>query len=112
MTTESRKPDRLTTDPTDPRLTHGTDSQPVPQAPTYLVLSEDERAKGYVRPIRTRYVHTACGAVTTMTLAIAETYARQPGFYGATYCATCRMHKPVGADGEFVWDDDGSKVGT
>jgi hypothetical protein len=103
----------LTTDPTDPLLTHGADDQPVDQAPAYLVLSEDERAKGYVRPLRTSYVHTACGAVTTMALAIAETYARQPGFYGATYCTTCRMHKPVGAAGEFVWDDGSNeKVGT
>jgi hypothetical protein len=46
-----------------------------------------------------------------MAQVIAETYAREPGFYGATYCTTCRMHRPVGAGGEFVWED-GSKVGT
>jgi hypothetical protein len=47
-----------------------------------------------------------------MGVAIAETYARQPTFYGATYCSTCWMHKPVG---EFVWIErdgtDGPKVG-
>ena len=53
-----------------------------------------------------------CDAVTTMAQEIAETYAAAPEFYGATYCATCRDHFPVGADGEFVWLDDGSRVGT
>lgn len=101
----------VTDDRSDPRLTHGADDSPVPQAPIYLVLSDEERAKGFVRPVRTQYTHTTCGAVTTMSQAIAETYARQPAFYGATYCTRCQMHRPVGAEGEFVWDD-GSKVGT
>lgn len=70
---------------------------------TYLVLSEEERAKGFVRPVRQSYVHERCGAVTTMGLAIAETYARDPRFYGGTYCARCQTHGPVGAHGEFVW---------
>jgi hypothetical protein len=46
-----------------------------------------------------------------MSQAIAETYAREPGFYGATYCVNCQIHRPVGERGEFVWDD-GTKVGT
>jgi hypothetical protein len=98
----------VTSDPNDPRLTRGadpTDGPSVPQAPAYLVLPEEERARGFVRPFRDRYWHTACGAVTTMTRAIAETYAAQPTFYGATYCATCRRHRPVGPDGEFHWCD-------
>lgn len=77
----------------------------------YLVLSDDERAKGFVRPLRRTYIHEACGAATTMGQAIAGTYARDPGFYGGTYCVKCRNHFPVGADGQFVWED-GSKVGT
>lgn len=100
-----------TSDPKDPRLTRGVDEQPVPMADAYLVLSDDERAKGFVRPLRRSYVHTTCGTETRMGEAIAETYARDPKFYGATYCVNCRMHRPVGSDGEFVWDD-GSKVGT
>jgi hypothetical protein len=44
-------------------------------------------------------------------LAIAETYARQPTFYGATFCCHCGTHLPVGEQGEFVWED-GSRVGT
>lgn len=103
----------LTSDPSDPRLTHGVDDAPVPQADAYLVLSEDERAKGFVRPVRRRYVHLTCGAVTTMSRALAETYAANPNFYGATYCAHCGMHRPVGSAGEFIWDDGSeAKVGT
>lgn len=70
---------------------------------SYLVLSEEERAKGFVRPVRRTYVHLKCATVTTMGPAIAETYARDPKFYGATYCLHCRNHFPVGPDGEFVW---------
>jgi hypothetical protein len=78
----------------------------------YLVLSEEERAKGYVRPLRRSYRHLTCGTVTTMGLAIAETYARDPKFYGGTYCVGCRDHFPVGEHGEFVWDGTDEKVGS
>lgn len=101
----------LTTDPNDPRLGRGVDKDPEGMNDVYLVLSDEERAKGFVRPYRDHYVHETCGTETTMGRAIAETYARNPSFYGATYCFHCRMHKPVGEHGEFVWDD-GSKVGT
>lgn len=102
---------RITTDPTDPRLTHGpdpADGPPREQADTYLVLSEAERAKGFVRPVRRSYWHTSCGQVTTMDAAIAETYARDPQFYGGTYCVQCGLHRPVGPGGEFYWCDPGS----
>ena len=103
----------VTSDPNDPRLTRGVDDEPRDQAEAYLVLSDEERAKGFVRPLRTKYLHTVCGTVTTMGLAIAETYARDPNFYGATYCVHCAKHRPVGEHGEFVWDDgSGQKVGT
>jgi hypothetical protein len=36
-----------------------------------------------------------------MGQALAETYARDPKFYGATYCCHCQMHKSVR---EFVWE--------
>lgn len=78
----------------------------------YLVLPEEERAKGFVRPVRASYKHTKCGTVTTMARALAETYARDPHYYSGTFCAHCRSHFPVGADGEFTWVPDGSKVGT
>lgn len=160
----------LTTDPKDPRLGRGIDSKPVRQNDAYLVLSEQERAKGFVRPVRRSYRHVGiagpkfplrdvtpqererygwdngpedfvkfeaypagthgsatgrfwtrreldsigkgCGTVTTMGEALAETYARKPSFYGSTYCCGCSMHRPVGADGEFVWDGTEERVGT
>ena len=85
-------------------------------AEVYLVMSEEERAKGFVRPFRDSYQHLACGTVTTMGRALAETYAANPRYYGATWCVGCQMHRPVGEGGEFVWiEADGStgpKVGT
>lgn len=129
----------------------------------YVVLSEAERVKGYVRPVRTVYVHVGppgpryplrdltagdlklfkpgtdhvglevypeseapvtgkywtqgeldavgrgCQQPTDMAMPIAETYARDPGFYGETFCTTCRDHLPVA---EFVWQDGGERVGS
>ena len=146
-----------TSDPNDPRLKRGIDAAPMPQADAYLVLSDEERVKGFVRPVRTSYKHVGerpkyptreltpeeaarygkvydlfeecparegmlpgrfwqkaqlkrgCGGVTTMGAAIAETYARDPKFYGATYCCTCHMHLPVA---EFIWEPDGSVLGS
>ncbi len=147
----------LTTDPNDPRLTHGPDEEPTKQSEVYLVLSEEERKKGFIRPVRYTYIHVGlkpknplrdltaeederyggagwvkfepypqgsfalgrfwtqaeldnhgCGTATTMGQALAETYAREPGFYGSTWCVNCEMHKPVA---EFVWED-GSVLGS
>lgn len=95
----------------DDRSQLDTTIQPDGQQKNYLVLSAEERAKGFVRPVRNTYVHEACGTSTTMGQALAETYARDPHFYSGTYCSHCRAHKPVGVNGEFVWKD-GSKVGT
>lgn len=97
-----------TEDPKDPRLGHGVDKEPVPMNAAYLVLSEFERAAGYVRPVRLTYVHETCGVETGMGLYIAQTYAAQPSFYGSTYCVGCKMHLPVG---EFRWED-GTVVGS
>jgi hypothetical protein len=99
----------ITDDPSDPGLDKiGPDGM----QENYLVLSDEERAKGFVRPVRTTYVHLICGQATTMGTALAETYARDPHFYGATYCATCRDHFRVGPFGEFIWKDTEEKVGT
>jgi hypothetical protein len=97
----------LTTDRDDPRLGHGSDDEPQPQQEAYLVLSEEERARGFVRPVRQVYFHTTCRSTTTMSLPLAETYAREPHFYGATYCVECSMHRPVG---EFTWVDGEGNV--
>jgi hypothetical protein len=149
----------LTTDPNDPRLGHGADDKPVPQQEAYLILSAEERSKGFVRPYRDSYRHVGsqpkydlrdltdeekerytsenyvkfeiypesmaprtgrfwtqvqldnkgCGTVTTMGRELSETYARNPHFYGSTYCVGCRMHRPVT---EFVWTADGEVVGS
>lgn len=98
----------LTTDPHDGCL-H--ESAPDGMRRCYLILPDGAR-KDLVRPLRLSYRHEKCGGVTTMARAIAETYATDPGFYGGTYCVKCGGHFPVGADGEFVWDADGTKVGT
>ena len=148
----------LTTDPNDPRLKEGQKNE-TGQHKIYLVLSEEERAKGFVRPVRESYVHIGkktdlkggtiepldkeeakrfgdpdkfvaflrypesesplvgkaltqeeldnigkyfggCGTTTTMGRALHETYARDPKFYGATYCCGCGKHLPID---EFVW---------
>ena len=68
----------------------------------YVVLSLEERAKGFVKPVRRSYVHQKCGVVTTMGIALAETYARDPRFYSGTFCVGCRTHFPLN---EFAWDD-------
>jgi hypothetical protein len=151
----------VTTDPNDPRLKHGGEDKIVTaQQEVYLVLSEEERAKGFVRPLRRSYKHIGkrpkyplrdltdeeiecyaqfgyvkkevypeselprtgqywtqeqldnvggCRTVTTMGQAIAETYARDPRFYGFTYCVNCQKHLPVE---EFIWVDDGTVVGS
>ena len=99
----------LTTNPEDPRLGHGSDEKPVPQNETYLVLSKEERAKGFVRPVRYGYRHTVCGHHTVMGFALAETYAHDPKFYGSTYCIHCCKHRPVA---EFIWDGTSEAVGS
>lgn len=100
-----------TTDPNDPNLWI---TRPDGQHESYLVLSEEERAKGFVCPVRTSYRHVKCGGVTRMGPALCETYARNPKFYGATFCCVCRDHYPLQtADGpQFLWEPDGVPVGS
>jgi len=74
----------------------------------YVVLSDEERAKGFVRPVRMRYIHKTCGMVTTMNRSIAETYARNPKFYNGTFCVGCKQHYPLD---QFVWDGTDIQVG-
>ena len=68
----------------------------------YVVLSPEERAKGFVKPLRRSYVHKKCGSSTKMALSIAETYARDPRFYNGTFCVGCGTHFPLW---QFVWED-------
>lgn len=166
----------LTIDPNDPKLKEGQKNE-TGQHEIYLVLSEEERAKGFVRPYRDTYVHVGqkvekegtiqsleealinhsdwakayytkengygaflkypesnsavtgkfikqkeldafknnknhvggCGVETKMGQVLSETYARDPKFYGATYCTGCQKHLPVR---EFQWSSDGEVVGS
>lgn len=102
-----------TTDLTDPRIKREMDFVPVGEREVYAVLTEEERAKGFVRPLRDTYVHAGrrggCGNKTVIRdRAIVETMARDPGFYQGGYCWHCRKHRP---NEEFEWLD-GTQVGT
>jgi hypothetical protein len=106
-----------TTDGEPPAPGHEDKGAPKPigtngQHGAYWVLSAEERAKGFVRPVRRSYIHEKCGGLTSMGTALAETYARDPKFYGATFCAHCGSHFPVGAEGEFTWNGTTEKVGS
>lgn len=69
----------------------------------YVILSDEERAKGFVKPVRYAYVHSICGGETRINnQAIAETYARDPEFYSGTFCVHCRKHFPLA---DFTWSD-------
>jgi hypothetical protein len=169
------KSNHLTTDHNDPKLKEGQKNE-TGQHEIYLVLSEEERAKGFVRPVRNSYIHVGrihnyagidkmlteeekqefhekypedknkkyvailgingtdgkhlggayvtqkefdawrlgnklggCGTTTTMGNALSETYARNPKFYGATFCCGCNKHLPVE---EFVWEGTDKLVGS
>ena len=79
------------------------------QQKDYIVLSEDEIAKGYTRSFRDSYIHIKCGVLTRMSHSIAATYARDPKFYGSTFCVGCKQHYPLA---EFVWDGTTETVGS
>jgi len=156
----------LTTDRNNPELNSAKENG---QNKAYLVLSEEEKAKGFIRPVRNSYIHKGrfykyyneieildevyksndkeyialipalkdendkiigksyltqkdfdeinktkgfvggCGVVTDMSLGLAETYACDPNFYGATFCAGCGTHLGVG---EFVWKGTDETVGS
>lgn len=146
-------PIHVVTDPAQVDRTLGPDGQ----QRTYLVLSAEERAKGFVRPVRHSYKHvgirpdrtrpltaeekeryaaegytcfepygperapvngrywtardltSGCGQVTRMGHDIAESYARNPAFYSATFCVGCKAHLPLA---EFVWDGTTKRVGS
>jgi hypothetical protein len=104
------------------------------QHKSYVVLCEEERRKGFVRPYRDAYKHVGlletlitdgrersdqvhefthrvggCGTITTMGRSLSETYARDPKFYSHTFCVNCNRHLPVA---EFTWVSDGAEVGS
>ena len=76
--------------------------RPNGQQESYIVLTDEERKKGFVKPVRYSYIHTKCGSTTTMGRALSETYARDPWFYGGTFCCACSTHFDLE---EFNWSD-------
>lgn len=98
-----------TTDGRSPAEARASQTNETGQHASYIVLCDEERAKGFVRPYRDRYKHLTCGGVTAMGRSLSETYARDPTFYGATFCCKCNRHLPVS---EFVWTADGTVVGS
>lgn len=96
-----------------------TDGSPVPedrshirnrgdgQQAGYIVLTPEERAKGFVKPVRRSYTHKKCGVLTTMGLSLAETYARDPYFYSGTFCCGCGAHFDLE---QFNWSPDGEPM--
>ncbi len=75
----------------------------------YVVLTPEERAKGFVRPVRDTYTHLKCGYSTTMSRDIAETLAADPKFYSSCFCVHCRAAFPFS---EFVWYGTQETVGS
>jgi hypothetical protein len=105
--------------PTDPKLCSTSGESPdkvraeqteaTGQHKAYIILCDEEREKGFVKPYRDRYRHRTCGTITTMSRQISETYARDPYFYSATFCVGCNVHKPLS---EFTWEPDGEPMDT
>ncbi len=126
---ERTSPKLCTTDGRSPEEARASQTNETGQHPSYIVLCDTERAKGFVRPYRDRYQHVGrvvelvtdagepshaprvggCGGVTSMGRALSETYARDPNFYSHTFCVNCNRHLPVA---EFVWSKDGQQVGS
>ena len=79
----------LTTNRDDPGLG---EILPNGQQASYLILSEEERAKGFVMPVYRSYKHVRCGCQTNMAQALCETFARNPKFYSGTFCCYCGSH--------------------
>lgn len=86
-----------------------TDDRGDGQQKGYVILCDEERRKGFMRPVRHSYVHAKCGAKTTMGQKLAETWARDVSFYSGTFCCACGKRLPVD---EFVWDGTNEKLGT
>lgn len=106
------KPDTTLTDGSPVTADHREIDPATGMQKAYVVLSDEERAKGFVRPVRRTYTHLTCSSETTMGQSLAETYARDPSFYSGTFCVGCRNHFPVGPEGEFVWTGTSEKVGS
>ena len=71
--------------------------------PSSVLLGDDGKPK-FQQPIRNKYRHLKCGAVTMMRRDdLCLTYATNPGYFGRTFCMGCHAHLPIS---EFVWEPD------
>jgi len=68
------------------------------QYQNYPTVDEGE----FVQEPRETYIHEDCGTATTMTGDLPESVARDPTYYGKTFCAGCGKHVPVE---EVEWKD-------
>jgi hypothetical protein len=100
-------PKLCTTSGEPPAKVRAEQTEPSGQHKAYLILCDAERKKGFLKPYRDTYEHTTCGTTTRMGRSIAETYARDPYFYGATFCVACNVHRPLS---EFRWLPDGEPM--
>ena len=105
VTNSGNQPIEVGSVPTKEKLNDG-------QYKDHWIMSQEDRDKGFVRPVRMSYQHEKCGGITSMPRKIAETYAAQPEFYGSTFCCNCGGYFPIGVNGEFVWVDTAEKVGS
>lgn len=101
------EPQRCTTSGESVAKVCAEQTEPTGQHKAYIILCDEEREKGFVKPYRESYRHRTCGTVTRMGRTIAETYARDPFFYSATFCVGCNLHKPLA---EFTWEPDGEPM--
>lgn len=163
---ENSRPSKVTVSGRDPELDTSCsaptdEKRPDGQLKDHWTLPEEDRKKGWVRPLRTNYNHVGigrpknplrdltedehkrydeygyvkyeeypqdaaccgkywtqaeldkigkgCGVTTTMPMACAETYAKNPKYYGSTFCCGCGEYFAVR---EFVWSGSTERVGS
>lgn len=82
-------------------------SRPIKKA-TYI-LTDKERDRGYVRPVRQTYTHKKCGKDTMLAIALAQGFAGDLSFLREAYCTTCGKHFPVS---DFLWEETEEEVGS
>lgn len=75
-------------------------------------LSDEDKRKGRLRPLRYVYLHETCGALTKVSVTTAEFMASQPYAFKRAYCAHCRAQFAAGPDGEFTWKGSTERVGS
>ena len=80
----------------------------VSQEKTETELSDNERARGFVRPLRNTNKHPECGGITLMSDKIAENMAKKPNHYDEMYCIDCKTSAPLD---KFIWHGTDIKLG-